>query len=497
MSGASEAGRREPYDVCVIGAGPGGFAAAMRAHDLGKRVLLVEKGRVGGAGLHAGALSSKTMWHLSNDYAGACRTDRGYRARDVEVSYRAVMGSVRAAVREREELLTRQLAGLATPDARGGVVDLRRGAARFLSPHAISVTDADGHATRYEATNFVVATGSHPRVPEGITVDGHRVVTSDQIEDLPGFPESLVVVGAGVVGCEYATVFGNFGRTRINIIDRQPRILPFEDADVAEVVAASFANMGITVHRESRLVSLALVDDHVEYVIAGPSGEEQRLKVERALISVGRAPNTANLGLEAIGVTLEKHGGIAVEGSRSVTVPHIYAAGDTTMDVALVNVAELEGRHAVERMFGLDPKPLRYEALSAIYFLRPEVAAVGLNETQAKRRGVPYRVSVLHNRLICRNIAMRSTDGFIKLLASRDEPGRVLGLRVVGPQASSTIQGIAFLIDHGATIEDIDHCVHPHPAITEGVQECARLLLGRSVNKVDVFGLDYMRCGEG
>ncbi|HQY63411.1 MAG TPA: FAD-dependent oxidoreductase, partial [Polyangiaceae bacterium] len=122
MSGASEAGRREPYDVCVIGAGPGGFAAAMRAHDLGKRVLLVEKGRVGGAGLHAGALSSKTMWHLSNDYAGACRTDRGYRARDVEVSYRAVMGSVRAAVREREELLTRQLAGLATPDARGGEI---------------------------------------------------------------------------------------------------------------------------------------------------------------------------------------------------------------------------------------------------------------------------------------------------------------------------------------------------------------------------------------
>jgi dihydrolipoamide dehydrogenase len=129
--------------------------------------------------------------------------------------------------------------------------------------------------------------------------------------------------------------------------------------------------------------------------------------------------------------------------------------------------------------------------------LRAVGAAVGLNETQAKQRGIPYRVSVLHNRLICRNIAMRSTDGFIKLLASRDTPGRVLGLRVVGPQASSTIQGIAFLIDQGATIEDIDHCVHPHPAITEGVQECARLLLGRSVNKVDVFGLDYMRCGEG
>lgn len=379
----SEAGR---YDVCVIGAGPGGYAAAMRAHDLGKRVLLIEKGRLGGAGLHAGALSSKTMWHLSNDFAGACRTDRGYRARDVEVSYGAVMASVRAAVGEREELLTRQLAGLTTPSASGGVVDLRRGTAKLVSPHEVVVTAADGQTTRYEATNFVIATGSRPRVPEGIVVDGERIVTSDQIEEFRDFPESMVVVGAGVVGCEYATVFGNFGRTRINLIDRQPRILPFEDADVAAVVDGSFAKMGITVHRESRLVSLAVVGDHVEYVIADPSGREERLEVERALISVGRAPNTRGLGLEELGIPLEAHGGVAVEGTRSVAAAHIYAVGDTTMDVALVNVAELEGRHAVERMFGLAPAPLRYEALSAIYFLRPEVAAVGLNETQAQRQ---------------------------------------------------------------------------------------------------------------
>ncbi len=485
------------YDVCVIGAGPAGFAAAMRAHDLGKRVLLVERARVGGAGLHAGALSSKTMWHLSNDYAGACRTDRGYRARELEVSYRAVMESMRTAVREREELLKRQILGLAAPSANGGVVEFRQGTARFVSPHAVSVVDAAGAATRYEADNFVIATGSRPRVPEGIEVDGERVVTSDQVEDFPDFPESMVIVGAGVIGCEYATVFGNFGRTRINIIDRQPRILPFEDADIAEVVASAFGGMGITIHRESRLVSLGVVGDHVEYVIADPAGREQRLSVERALISVGRAPNTGSLGLEEIGVALEKGGGVAVSETRSTTVPHIYAAGDTTMDIALVNVAELEGRHAAERMFGLAPAPIRYAALSAIYFLKPEVAAVGLNETQAKQRGIPYRVSVLHNRLICRNIAMRSTDGFVKLLATRDDPPRVLGLRVAGPQASSAIQGIAFLIDQEGTVLDIDHCVHPHPAVTEGVQECARLMLGRSVHKVDVFGADYLRRDEG
>ena len=485
------------YDLCVLGAGPAGFAGAMRAHDLGKRVLLVEKGRLGGAGLHAGALSSKTMWHLSNDYALACRKDRGFSAENVTVSYASVMEQVRTAVAERRDILTRQLNHLCEPNQFGGEVDLARGTARLTSPDGIEVRAEDGTLTHFEADNILIATGSSPRVPDGIEVDGEQIVTSDQIEEFPDFPESMVVVGAGVVGCEYAAVFGNFGRTKIHIIDRQPRILPFEDEDVAEVVARSFKNIGIHIHRESRLVSLRRVDKHVEYVIADRDGKEETVKVERALISIGRAPNTASLGLEEIGVKMTKGGGIDVDGTRSTSHPHIYAAGDTTMDVALVNVAELEGRHAAERMFGLCPSPIRYEALSAIYFLKPEVAAVGLNETQAKLRGIPYRVGVLHNRLISRNIAMRSTEGFIKLLSSREDPQRVLGLRVVGPHASSTIQGIAFLIDKNATVDDIDHCVHPHPAITEGVQECARMLLGRSVHKVDVFGSDYLRRGEG
>lgn len=485
------------YDLCVIGAGPAGYAAAMRAHDLGKKVLVVEKERIGGAGLHAGALSSKTLWHLSNDYALACRKDRGFRARDIEVSYQTVMESMRSAVRERREILTRQIRVLEVPSERGGQVVLRRGTARFVEPHAIEVVSKDGARERHEADHFLVATGSTPRIPEGIDVDGELVVTSDHVEDFPDFPASMVIVGAGVVGCEYATVFGNFGRTRVNILDRQPRILPFEDEDVAETVAAGFERLGIHIHRESRLVSLRAAKGQVEYVVADPTGGEEKLRVERALISVGRVPNTRGLGLETIGVTLDRSGGVEVRNTQSTSVPHVYAAGDATMDIALVNVAELEGRHAAERMFGLDPHPIRYEALSAIYFLKPEVASVGLNELQAKQRGIPYRVGVLHNRLISRNIAMRSTDGFIKLLASRDDPAKVLGLRVVGPEASSTIQGIAFLIDQGATLEDIDLCVHPHPAITEGVQECARIVLGRSIHKVDVFGSDFLRRADG
>jgi dihydrolipoamide dehydrogenase len=470
----------------------------MRAHDLGKRVIIVERGQCGGAGIHAGALSSKTMWHLSNDYAVAARTDRGYRAPGgIEVSYPSVIESVRAAVAERRSLLDRQLTCLSAPDARGGIVTLVRGIARFISPNEVEVKRLDGGLEKIEAKHFMLATGSRPRVPDTIPVDGELIVTSDQIEGFSAFPESMVIIGAGVIGCEYATMFANFGKTRIHIIDRQPRILPFEDEDVAEEVASSFESMGVVIHRASKLETLKVVDGKVEYVITNAEGKTETIRVERALVSVGRIPNTSDLGLEAAGVKLDKGGGVVVESCRSVSAPHIYAAGDVTMDIALVNVAELEGRYAVEAMFDKSPRPIRYEALSAIMFLKPEVASVGLNETKAKEQKIPYRVGVVSNKLVGRNIAMRETSGFLKLLAS-PETNRILGLRVVGAEASSTIQGIAFLIDQEAKLEDIDHCVHPHPAITEGVQECARMLLGRSVMKVDVFGREgLLRCGEG
>jgi dihydrolipoamide dehydrogenase len=485
------------YDLCILGAGPAGYAAAMRAHDLGKRVALVERDRVGGAGIHAGALSSKTMWHLSNDFALASRTDRGFRATGLTLSYEAVIDAIRSAVTQRRELLTRQLDRLGAPGPQGGVVDFFRGTAGFVSPRQVEVTAPGAEPRAIEAEHFLIATGSAPRQPEGIAIDGEHIVTSDHIEQLADFPGSMVIVGAGVIGCEYATMFANFGRTKIHIIDRQPRILPFEDADVAEVIAGNFEQMGVTIHRAAQLQSLRVVDGKVEYVLRDPGGERPPIRVDKALISVGRVPRTAGLGLDRAGVALDRNGGVLVEQTRSATAPHIYAAGDATMDIALANVAELEGRHAVERMFGLDTSPIRYEALSAIMFLSPEVASVGLNEQQAREKKIPYRVGVVGNALINRNIAMRATRGFIKLLASRDEPGRVLGMRVVGPEASSTIQGIAFLIDQGATLADIDHCVHPHPAITEGVQECARLLLGRSIHKTEVFGPELLRRGEG
>jgi dihydrolipoamide dehydrogenase len=463
----------------------------MRAHDLGKRVVLIERKLPGGGGLW-GALSSKTLWHLSNDYARAKRSDRGYRVEGTDLHYPDIQKEVSDAVFERADLFGRQLRGLAADPQR--FVHLE-GEGAFVDAHTVSVSD-EATVRNITADFFLIATGSRPRVPDMIKVDGIRVVTSDHMEKLQDFPKSLLIVGAGVVGCEYATIFGNFGKTKVRLLDRQPRILPMEDADVSDVVLENMHGLGIEVHHASKLLSLARTAEGVQYEITDAAGKTEVHSVEYALIATGRSPNTERLGLDKAGVKVDANGAIPVVGAQS-SVPHIYASGDVTADVALVNIAEIEGRHAVEAMFGLNPAPIHYEALSAIMFLKPEVASVGLNERMAKEKGIAYRAGVVSNKLVARNVAMRATEGFIKLLAEKAPPHRILGLRVVGPQAASTAQGVAFLIDRGATLADIDRCIHAHPAVPEGVQECARLLLGCSLHKPEVFGPDLLRIVEG
>lgn len=456
----------------------------MRAHDLGKTVALVEAGRVGGTGLHTGALSSKTMWHLAMDYSRARKVGRGFKAGKIEVSYSSVMDSVQEAVSERRTLLCYQLDQLADTG-----VELIRGRARFTSPHQVEVL-GEQESRLIDADKFLIATGSKPRIPEGIEVDGDRIITSDHVESWTDFPESMVIIGSGVIGCEYATIFGHYDRTKIFMIDRRDRILPFEDKDVADTVAKAFEGMGVTIHRSAQLKSLVADGGLVRYEVEC-DGATKSYEVERALISIGRVPNVAGLNLEAAGIPLNKRGGIVVEKGRT-EVPHIFAAGDATTDMALANVAELEGRFAVETMFEEGCRPIDYRSMPTIMFLSPEVASVGLGEQQAKERGVAYRVASVRNHLISRNVAMRNTEGFIKLLAAPDNT--LLGLRVVGPQASSCIQGIALLIELGGKLEDIARCAHPHPAVTEGVQECARLLLGRSILKPNL--VDGVRLAE-
>ncbi len=477
----------EKFDVCVIGAGPSGFAAAMRAIDFGKRVALVERNKVGGAGIFDGALSSKTLWELSESYQQTHNTNLGYTVYDSEVHFSSVMHQAHRAVAEKHVQLKKQIAYF----QKSGQLTFFNGHAKFASKNEIDITDAEGAKQTIWAENTVMAIGSRPRYLPHIPIDEKIILTSDGVSALPDFPKSIVILGAGVIGCEFATIFSNFGKTKVFLIDKEERILPFEDEDISHAVAANLEDNGAVIHHGASLEKMSIVDGKVEYVLNYKDGRRETHTVEKALISVGRVSNHENLGLEAAGVVLNDRGCIDDEHTRS-NVPNIYAVGDFTADISLVNVGELEGRHAVERMYG-KPKELVYENISTIMFLNPEVASVGLNETQARKKKIPYRLASMHYRYVNRALAMHKLDGFFKILVSDDDEMKILGMRVMGPHASSTIMAVALMISMDIGIEHLAELIFPHPSIPEGIQECARMLMGTSIVKPEVFNLD-VRC---
>ena len=469
----------DKFDLVVIGAGPSGYAAAMRALDFKKKVLLIEKNRVGGAGVTNGALSSKTWWELSREAAAFRKNLRRYNIQAPSVSYKEIQAEVKRAVQERKDMLEEHMDQLKNSNY-SNLLQFKKGEARLIAPHVIEIANG-AHKETVEADYIILATGSRPRHLPELPIDEKIVMTSEGIESMEDFPESMVIVGAGVIGCEYATIFSGFGKTRVHLIDKGDRILPFEDEDVVHIIERNMENNGVLIHRNSKLIRMEIKNGRVEYELEYTDGGREVFNVEKALVSVGRIPNLEDLWDDKVEINISKRG--IEDNDTQTNISHIYAVGDLTADISLVNVGELEGRYAVERIFGHPKRKLVYENISNIMFLSPEVAGVGLNEIQAKEKGIDYKVVTLDYSVIPRAIAKRNTQGFIKLLVTNDDDMKILGMKVVGNHASSAIQAVAVLISMDKGIEELAECVHPHPSITEGIQECVRMLMGKSLFK--------------
>ncbi|MFN5183720.1 MAG: dihydrolipoyl dehydrogenase family protein, partial [Bacteroidota bacterium] len=319
-----------------------------------------------------------------------------------------------------------------------------------------------------------------------IPIDEKTIITSDGIKNIEQFPKSMVVLGAGGIGCEFATIFSNYGQTKVYLIDKADRILPFEDEDISETVTENLRDNGAVVHHGASLVRMDIVNGKVEYELSYKDKPNEIYTVDKALVSVGRIPNLENIGLEHAGVKLADRGAIWDDDTQT-NVSNIFAAGDVTMEIALVNVGEREARHAVVRMFGDSVKPISYKNISTIMFLNPEVAAVGIGEQEAKQKGIPFKMVKLDYSTNARAIAMRKTKGFFKIIVTNDNGMRILGMRAVGEHASSAIQAVAYLVHTNQGIRELADMMHPHPSIIEGIQECLRMLLGKSIYKAAVF----------
>ncbi|CEM19428.1 unnamed protein product [Vitrella brassicaformis CCMP3155] len=531
-SEATAAGSR--YDLCIVGGGAAGFAAAVRAWDFGRKVCLVNKGPLGGASLAAGALSSKVMWQLSRQFRHLQSINKRYHpdVQDAESTrtYQHIKTSVGESVDFKRHHFEMHLAGLskrmrysAREDGGGGMVDWQEVAdAKFLDKHRLGVRGPEGHEGVIEAEHFLIATGSRPRELPSIPVYGKYVVTSDHLLSFDQFPKRLMIIGAGVIGCEFAAIFGNFGFSQVHLInERRPRLLPQEDEDLAAFITSNFAMGGVHIHNNVKVIGVDIDEakQEVEVTIGvlppSPSDdqpqaqpqtqefiEEKKIRVDKVLLSVGRVPNTDTLALEKAGVTLGSGGALEVE-KKSLAVagaPHISAAGDVTVDVGLVSVAEMEARYAVEMMFGhKNPAtPLNYHNVSSIMFLRPEVACVGMNESEARRRQIAHKVATLRLDVVNRAVIDWNLShdtgrvdpdrcGFVKMIVTDDDYKKLLGMRAVGVDASAVIQSAALLIAQGDSVRYLEGVLHPHPAITEGVLEVCRLLSGRSIYKPHIF----------
>ena len=411
------------------------------------------------------------------------------------MDYGSIIGEMHKAENEKHSQIKEQIQYM----EREGSLRFINGRAKLITNKRVQVRNYAGNLEEYEVENVIMAVGSRPRKLDHLPIDEKTVVTSDGITSFEQFPKSIVILGAGVIGCEFATIFSNFGQTKVHIIDKADRILPFEDDDIASMVSRNLEENGVLVHKNSSLKSMKIVDGNVEYVLEYNDGRIEVLTVEKALISIGRVPNVENLGLQEVGMKLDSRG-FAVDTDTKTSIPNIYAVGDFTADIALVNIAEMEGRYAAEQIAGIDDSKMIYDNISTIMFLNPEVAGVGKNEKTCRAEGIAYKVAVMDYRFVNRAIAKRRVQGFFKLIVTDDAEMKIIGMRAVGDQASSTIESVAMLIALDRGVKDLADLIFPHPAITEGLQECARMLLGKSIVKPRVFNQHlkcYRYCADG
>lgn len=481
----------EHYDLCVIGGGPAGYAAAMRAIDYGKKVILIEKNKIGGAGVYDGALASKTLWELSQKVKAVNEQIVSQGRRRFEITWQEADKTVQEALFERKFQYSCHIKLLQT-ESIDALFTYEKGFAKMLDANTVEINKGKEKKT-IKTDYIVIATGSRPRHLPNIEVDEKIIMTSDGIHHIDEFPKSMVIVGAGVIGCEYATMFSNFGKTKVHIIDRADQILPFEDDDISELVASNLKSRGVVIHHKSKLERIEVIDGEVEYELSYDDGRKEIIRVEKALLSVGRVPNIENIGLDNTGVKMSTRGVHIGDDDTQTNIPNIYAVGDVSGRLALVNVGELEARHAVEKIFENNKERLSYDNVSTIMFLDPEVAAVGLNEKQCVAQNIPIKVAKIDFSCISRAIAMRKTQGFFKIIVTNDDEMKILGMRAIGEHASSAIQAVALLIKMGKGIEELSELIHPHPSIIEGIQECVRMLLNKSIFKSSVFK-DKLKC---
>jgi dihydrolipoamide dehydrogenase len=462
------------YDVVVIGSGPGGYVAAIRAAQLGMKTAIVEKDdKLGGTCLHVGCIPTKALLLNAEvyDYFKNAK-EYGIVCAGFSVDW--------AAVQARKNKIVKKLAKGVEFLLKKNGVELIQGFARLAGAGRVSVTDAKGQTREVVAKHVVLATGSEAKLLPGMEADGKTILTNREVLDLGKIPESMIIIGAGAVGVELASIFHRFG-TKVAVLEMLPRTVPLEDEEISAELEKSFRKQGIEVHTQAKVEKAVKTAKGVAVTYADGAGKSQTLEAETLLVAVGRAPNTQGIGLEKTRVRTER-GFVKVGPYMQTDEPGLYAVGDIVAGSPLLaHVASREGIVAVAHAAGKPVEPINYQHVPNCTYGEPEIASVGLSERQAREAGHQVKVGKFPFAGSSKAGILGVREGFVKIV-SDERYGEILGVHMIGPRVTESIAEAVVAMRLEGTAADLSHTIHAHPTLAEAVLEAAHAVEGKAIH---------------
>ena len=463
----------DTYDVIVIGAGPAGYVAAIRAAQLGQKTAIVDKQWLGGVCLNVGCIPSKSL--LRNAEIAHILRERG---KEFGFSFENLTLDYSVAVKRSRQVSDRLTKGVAFLMRKNNIA-VHMGTAKLSSKDAVAVTDKDGKVTELITKNIILATGASATVPPAWNMDGQKVVTYLEAILQASLPKSVVIIGAGAIGMEFATVWNGYG-VDVTVVEMLPHILPLEDEEAASEVTKAYSKRGVKVLAGHKVESVDTNETGVKVTVSA-GGQKKVLEAEQALVAIGFHPNSKELGLEEVGVRMSERGFVEIDGKMATNIPGIWAVGDLTGKLMLAHVGTAQGIVCAENICGVETVILDYEMIPRATYCQPQVASFGMTEAQAKERGYTVKVGRFPFQANGKALGMGDYGGWVKLVVD-EKYGELLGATLVGPEVTELLPELTLAHMMELTPAEIARNVHAHPTLSEALMEAAHVVEGMGIH---------------
>ncbi|MEA1926871.1 MAG: dihydrolipoyl dehydrogenase [Candidatus Auribacterota bacterium] len=465
---------KKTYDIVIIGAGPGGYVAAIRAAQLGLKTAIVDRQYWGGVCLNIGCIPTKSL--LRNAELARLLPSR---AKEFGCEGANISWDYGVAFKRSRRVSDRLVKGVKLL-LRKNKIDCRQGSAYLDSPRSARIKLSNGEEETLDASNIIIATGARPASPPGLKIDGEKIISYREAIMSPDPPESCLIIGGGPIGMEFTYLWSAYG-TEITIVEMLDHLLPTEDAEASAVVERAYKKMKIAFHLQSRVEAVEKTPDGIRAIIRTPKGEVT-IEAEQAMVATGFKPNVEDLGLEEIGISQTKRGQfIEINDRMETNIDGIYAIGDVTGKLMLAHTASAMGIAAAEAIAGQDPAPIDYRMIPRCVYCHPQVAAFGYTEEEARNAGLKIKIGKFPFLANGKALGLGERDGFVKIIAEEDT-GKILGASLVGPEVTELLPELTLAQMNGLTVEDIARNIHGHPTLSETIQEAAHAASGKAIH---------------